>query len=97
MLAAQAIRCGDGDMFVAGGVESMSNAPHLIHGRQGQQRYGNQELKDSIVTDGLWCPFEDWIMGEAAEFIAEEYDVSREAAAFDACKISQRSRWKKVP
>ncbi len=78
MLAAQSIRCGDGDMFVAGGVESMSHAPHLLHGRQGQMRYGNREALDSIVVDGLWCPFEDWIMGEAAEFIAEEYGVSRE-------------------
>ncbi len=78
MLAAQAIRCGDGEMFVAGGVESMSHAPHLLHGRQGQMRYGNRETLDSIVVDGLWCPFEDWIMGEAAEFIAEEYGIARE-------------------
>ncbi len=78
MLAAQAIRCGDGNLFVAGGVESMSNAPHLLHGRQGQFRYGNREAKDSIVVDGLWCPFEDWIMGEAAEFIAEEFGVTRQ-------------------
>ncbi len=79
MLVAQAIRSGDGDLFIAGGVESMSNAPHIFHGRKGELRYGNQELKDSLVSDGLWCPFEDWIMGEAAEFIGEEFGVTREA------------------
>lgn len=79
MLAAQAIRAGDGQLFVTGGVESMSRAPHLVDGRIGQLRYGNAELRDSLVVDGLWCPFEDWSMGVAAEFIADEYEVGREA------------------
>jgi acetyl-CoA C-acetyltransferase len=79
MLAAQAIRAGDGDLFVAGGVESMSRAPYLVEGRMGELRYGNVSLKDSLLVDGLWCPFENWGMGDAAEFIAEEYEVTREA------------------
>jgi acetyl-CoA C-acetyltransferase len=79
MLAAQAIRAGDGELFVAGGVENMSQAPHLVDGRLGQLRYGNVQLRDALVTDGLWCAFENWGMGNAAEFIAEQYEVTREA------------------
>jgi acetyl-CoA C-acetyltransferase len=79
MQAAQAIRAGDADLFVAGGFESMSRAPYLIHGRSGELRYGNQPLTDALLHDGLWDPFEDWGMGMAAEFIADEYEVTREA------------------
>ena len=79
MLATQAIRLGDGDLFVVGGVESMSNAPHLVDGRMNQLRYGSVQLRDALVVDGLWCAFEDWAMGHAAEFIADEYEVTREA------------------
>jgi acetyl-CoA C-acetyltransferase len=71
MLATQAIRADDGDLFVVGGVESMSNAPYLLEGRMNQLRYGHVQLKDALVVDGLWCAFEDWAMGEAAEFIAD--------------------------
>jgi acetyl-CoA C-acetyltransferase len=79
MLAAQAIRAEDGDLFVVGGVENMSQAPHLVDGRMGQLRFGNVTMRDSLTVDGLWCAFEDWAMGNAAEFIAEEFEVSREA------------------
>jgi acetyl-CoA C-acetyltransferase len=79
MLAAQAIRAGDGDLFIAGGVESLSQAPHLVEGRLGQFRFGHVQLKDAILVDGLWCAFENWAMGDAAEFIADEYEVTREA------------------
>jgi len=79
MLAAQAIRAGDGDLFVAGGVESMSRAPHLVDGRMNQLRFGHKALRDALLVDGLWCAFEDWAMGNAAEFIAEEFNVAREA------------------
>ncbi len=79
MLAAQAVRAQDGDLFVVGGVENMSRAPHLVDGRMGQLRFGNSTLRDSLTVDGLWCAFEDWAMGNAAEFIAEEFEVSREA------------------
>ncbi len=79
MFAAQAIRAGDGSLFVAGGVESMSRTPHLVDGRMNQLRYGNRELRDALLVDGLWCAFEDWAMGNAAEFIAEEFHVTRDA------------------
>ena len=79
MLSAQAIRVGDGDLFVAGGMESMSRAPYLVNGRTGTLRFGHAELTDALLYDGLWDPFEDWGMGNAAEFIAEEFGVSREA------------------
>jgi acetyl-CoA C-acetyltransferase len=79
MLASQAIKAGDADLFVAGGMESMSQAPYLVRGRGGALRYGNAQLIDALQYDGLWDPFEDWIMGDAAEFIGEEYEVSRYA------------------
>jgi len=79
MLAAQAIRAGDGHLFVCGGVESMSRAPHLVDGRAHQLRYGHSTLRDSLIVDGLWCAFEDWSMGHAAEFIADQFGVTREA------------------
>jgi acetyl-CoA C-acetyltransferase len=75
MLAAQTIRAGDGDLLVAGGMESMSRAPYLVDGRTGGMRFGHMQLTDALLHDGLWDPFEDWSMGEAAEFIAEEYEV----------------------
>lgn len=78
MLAAQSIRAGDADLFVSGGMESMSRAPFLLYGRSGELRFGHDELVDALLHDGLWDPFEDWGMGNAAEFIAEEYDISRE-------------------
>lgn len=78
MIAAQAIKAGDGNLFVAGGMESMSNAPYLLHARGGELRYGHAQLVDALLHDGLWDPFEDWAMGMAAEWIADEYGVSRE-------------------
>ncbi|GAB4501422.1 MAG: acetyl-CoA C-acetyltransferase [Anaerolineales bacterium] len=79
MLAAQAIKAGDGSLFVAGGMESMTRAPFLVPGRTGELRYGHVELKDALVQDGLWDPFENWGMGNAADFIADEFEVTREA------------------
>ncbi len=78
MLAAQGIRAGDADLYVSGGMESMSRAPYLVRGRSGELRYGHGELVDALLHDGLWDPFENWGMGNAAEFIADEYDISRE-------------------
>ena len=78
IMAAQAIRAGDGRLFVAGGVESMSQAPHLVQGRLNQLRYGHVELRDALLVDGLSCPFEEWAMGHAAEFIAETFGITRE-------------------
>jgi acetyl-CoA C-acetyltransferase len=79
MLSAQSIRAGDGDLFVAGGMESMSRAPYLVDGRTGSLRFGHSQLTDALLHDGLWDPFENWSMGNAAEFIAEEYEVTRQA------------------
>jgi acetyl-CoA C-acetyltransferase len=79
MHAAQAVKAGDGHLYVAGGMENMSRAPFLVPGRTGELRYGHAQLTDALLQDGLWDPFEDWGMGDAAEFIAQEYEVSREA------------------
>lgn len=79
MYAAQAIRAGDAELFVAGGMESMTRAPYLVNGRTGELKFGNQTLTDALLNDGLWDPFENWSMGMAAEFIADEFEVTREA------------------
>ncbi|GAB1471261.1 acetyl-CoA C-acetyltransferase [Chloroflexota bacterium] len=79
MLASQAIRAGDGELFIAGGFESMSRAPYLVSGRMGELKFGNTQMTDALLNDGLWDPFENWSMGNAAEFIADEYEVTREA------------------
>jgi acetyl-CoA C-acetyltransferase len=91
MLSAQAIKAGDGRLFVAGGMESMTRAPYLVPGRTGEIRYGHVELKDSLLHDGLWDPFEDWAMGNAADFIAEEYEVTREAMDRFAVESHQKA------
>jgi acetyl-CoA C-acetyltransferase len=78
MLAAQAIKAGDGQLFVAGGFESMSRAPYLVNGRSGELRFGHMQLTDALLNDGLWCSLANWGMGDAAEFIAAEYKVTRE-------------------
>ncbi len=77
MIAANAIRAGDGELFLTGGMESMSNAPFLVRDVRGGRKYGHAQLLDSNITDGLWCSFENWMMGEAGESIAEEFEVSR--------------------
>jgi acetyl-CoA C-acetyltransferase len=77
MLAAQAIRAGDAELIAAGGIESMSRAPHLLFGARAGWKYGDQKVVDSLVHDGLWCPFENWPMGEAAEHIAGKCGITR--------------------
>lgn len=78
MLAAQAIRAGDAKIVVAGGMESMSQAPYLLHDARWGQRLGHGKLHDSMIEDGLWCAIDDHHMGMTAELVAEEYSVSRE-------------------
>jgi acetyl-CoA C-acetyltransferase len=78
MLAAQAIRCGDADIIVAGGMESMSNGPYLLPGVRDGLRLGNGQLIDSVVQDGLWDVYNDFHMGSTAELVAEKYGVTRE-------------------
>jgi acetyl-CoA C-acetyltransferase len=76
-LAAQAIRAGDAELIVAGGMESMSRAPHLIMDSRKGTKYGDGKMVDALVRDGLWCAFENWPMGDAAEHIAAKCGVSR--------------------
>jgi acetyl-CoA C-acetyltransferase len=78
MLAAQAIRAGDAQAFVAGGMESMSNAPYLLPKARTGYRMGDGKLIDSVVHDGLWCAFEDIHMGNEAEIIAEKFCITRD-------------------
>jgi acetyl-CoA C-acetyltransferase len=77
MLAAQAVRAGDAELLVAGGAESMSRAPYLLFGVRAGWKYGDQKAVDAMIHDGLWCAFENWHMGEAAEHIAAKCGVSR--------------------
>ena len=77
MLAAQAIRSGDGEVFVAGGMENMNLAPYYLTKARTGYRMGNAEMIDGMIHDGLWCAFEHHHMGSSAEWIAREYGVSR--------------------
>lgn len=77
MLADQVIRTGDAQCIVAGGMECMSRAPHLLVGTREGWKYGPQTVLDSMLHDGLWCPFEDAAMGAAADYIAASRSVNR--------------------
>jgi acetyl-CoA C-acetyltransferase len=77
MLAAQAIKAGDASVIVAGGTENMSQAPHLLLNSRVGTKYGNAQMLDALIRDGLWCPFENWPMGAAAEHVAEKCAVTR--------------------
>jgi acetyl-CoA C-acetyltransferase len=77
MLAAQSIKAGDNAVVVAGGQESMSNAPYYLFGIRGGVKFGNQKLVDGVIHDGLWCSFGDCHMGEYAEYTAQKAQVSR--------------------
>ena len=78
MLAQQGIMTGDIEIAVAGGMESMSNAPYLLPKAREGYRMGNGTLVDAMVHDGLWCPFENWHMGNAGETVADAFKVTRE-------------------
>jgi acetyl-CoA C-acetyltransferase len=77
MMAAQAVQLGDSEMVVAGGMESMSNAPYLIPKAREGYRLGNGELVDSMINDGLWCSFENYHMGCTGEVVADQYSIDR--------------------
>jgi acetyl-CoA C-acetyltransferase len=79
MLASQGIATGDSSVVVAGGMESMSNAPYLLARAREGLRMGHGEVLDSMINDGLWCSFESWHMGNAGEVVATECGISREA------------------
>ncbi len=78
MLGSAMMRVGDAEVIVAGGMENMNLGPYLLQKARTGYRLGHGELIDATVHDGLWCAREDWHMGSAAEFIAAEFDVSRE-------------------
>lgn len=91
MLAASMIKAGDGEIYVAGGMENMNKAPYLLQQGRTGYRLGHGELLDATVHDGLWCPFENKHMGQSAEWIAAEYDVSREDQDKFALKSHQKA------
>ena len=78
-LASQAVELGDAEYVVAGGMESMSNIPFALPGARDGYKMGNQSVVDLMIHDGLWCPFENWHMGNTGEIVAEKYQISREA------------------
>ena len=77
-MAVQAIRCGDAEMMIAGGQESMSQAPHVLPNSRNGQRMGNWSMVDTMIKDGLWDAFNDYHMGITAENIVEKYGIRRE-------------------
>src|SRR3977135_967998 len=78
MLAAQSIAAGDTEVTVAGGMESMSNCPYLLDRAREGLRMGHGQVIDSMISDGLWCSFEECHMGNAGETVASEYHIDRE-------------------
>ncbi|MBL8116411.1 MAG: acetyl-CoA C-acyltransferase [Anaerolineae bacterium] len=78
MLGANAIKAEDGELYITGGVESMSRAPYLNDSIRSGNKYGAIQVRDALQTDGLWCSICDWGMGNAAEFIGRQFEVSRE-------------------
>ena len=100
MLAAQAIKAGDAQCLVAGGMESMSNGPHYLFGLRGGVKFGHQQVTDGVIHDGLWCSFGNSHMGGYAEYTARKAGISREeqdrfaleshrkaVAAMEACRF----------
>jgi acetyl-CoA C-acetyltransferase len=91
MIADQAIRAGDIDVAVAGGMESMSNAPYLLPRVRDGLRMGNGEVVDAMINDGLWCAFEQCHMGNSGEVVAERYHVGRAAQDDYAARSHQKA------
>ena len=94
-LAAQAIKLGDAEFVVAGGMESMSNIPYALPNAREGYRMGNQTDIDLLIHDGLWCPFENWHMGNTGEVVSEKYQISRETQddyAFNSHRKAMEAR-----
>ncbi len=89
-LADQMIQAGDADIVIAGGMESMTNAPYIASGARGGFRYGNTELKDAIIADGLWCSFDSCLMGLGTERYTAG-NISRQQQDDLAMKSNQRA------
>jgi acetyl-CoA C-acetyltransferase len=92
MFAANDIRCGDYALAVAGGMESMTNAPYLIPGARGGLRMGNAKIIDSMVHDGLWDVYNDYHMGNCGELCAREFAITREEQDTYALESYRRAR-----
>jgi len=110
MLAAQAIKAGDEQCVVAGGMESMSNAPHYVYGMRGGIKAGNSQLVDGMIHDGLWDSFSNTHMGNLAEYTARKAGVSRDdqdrfalashqkaVAAMEACRFKAETVPVEIP
>jgi len=89
-LAAQAIACGDAQVVVAGGQESMSMSPHVLPKSRGGQKMGDWKLSDSMIQDGLWCALNNYHMGVTAENVAEQFGINR--AAQDAFALASQQK-----
>ncbi len=87
-LATQAVIAGDADIIVAGGMENMSQAPYLLKNAREGFRMGDQKVVDSMISDGLWCAFNDYHMGITAENLCDRYEITRE----EQDKFSARSQ-----
>ncbi|WP_165669276.1 acetyl-CoA C-acyltransferase, partial [Metapseudomonas otitidis] len=90
-LAAQAIRCGDAEVVIAGGQENMSLAPYVMPGARTGLRMGHAKLVDTMIQDGLWDAFNDYHMGITAENLVEQYGISREAQDAFAAASQQKA------
>ncbi len=90
-MAVQAIRCGDAEMMIAGGQESMSQSPHVVPNSRNGQRMGNWTMIDTMINDGLWDAFNDYHMGITAENIVEKYGISREEQDAFAAASQQKA------
>lgn len=90
-MAVQAIRCGDAELMIAGGQESMSQAPHVLPNSRNGQRMGNWSMIDTMITDGLWDAFNDYHMGITAENIVDKYGISRDEQDAFAAASQQKA------
>ncbi|MGO8857172.1 MAG: acetyl-CoA C-acetyltransferase [Steroidobacteraceae bacterium] len=90
-LAAQAIKCGDAEIVIAGGQENMSASPHVLQGSRDGFRMGDAKLIDSMISDGLWDVYNNYHMGMTAENIAKKYDISRRAQDEFAAASQQKA------
>ena len=90
-LAAQAIKCGDADIVIAGGQENMSASPHVLAGSRDGQRMGDWKLTDTMIVDGLWDAFNQYHMGATAENVAKAYNISREQQDVFAAASQQKA------
>ena len=80
MLAAQSVKAGDNDIVVAGGMESMSNAPYLVRGARWGIKFGDARMMDAMIVDGLWDAYHDYHMGVTGELVAKKFGVGRKEA-----------------